>query len=349
MSRILFCTDLHFGAHEYSETFIEYQFACVRWMYEQAEKYNIDKIIFLGDVFDKRRSINLKILENVYKNFGNNDFEHLLLLGNHDVYYKNDNAINSLDILFPNSKVFTTLPTEIDIGNKKFLMVPWINKENYEKSLKIIKDSTADYLCGHLDMAGIELIRGFVSEIDSVPQKILQKFDRVFSGHYHLFSEKENIMYFGSLCQLTWNDYKEKKYIGIFDSEKDELELVENPLTYFEKIKIKDDKDIVQIRLNIEQYKDKMIKLYLYTERNIKVEKIISAIVDIAVKVNIIDEQVLLSTENIKLDTSSMELTELWKKYLHETEFSDLEKKYINKIFLDTYERVSRGDFETDF
>ena len=100
--KILLCPDIHFGAHENDENFIDYQFRAIRWVYETASNNGVKDIIFLGDVFDKRRNVNLKILNRVYEEFLREGFNHYFIIGNHDVFYKNNNSVNSLEILFKN-------------------------------------------------------------------------------------------------------------------------------------------------------------------------------------------------------------------------------------------------------
>ena len=335
---ILVVGDIHFGINDQYGTFLDYQFNTLNWIYEIAEQNKVTDIVFLGDIFDKRRNINLRILDLVYKHFGKVDIPHHLLLGNHDVFYKNRNDVNSLSILFKNESIYTNVPTEIEIDNSTLLLTPWITSANYDESVSIIENSTADYMFGHLDLVGFEMNKGFISEKSTFNTNILKKFKRVLSGHYHIYSEQKNITYLGSVCQLNWNDYNVDKYIGLLDLESNSLELVKNPFTYYNRLIVKSEADL---DIDFEQYRDKCVKLYLYVKRSIKIEKMINSLIEIAAKVFIIDEQVINNTRDINIDVEETEeITELWKKYLDETNFTSKDKRYIIKIFTDSYKKL---------
>ena len=344
--QILLVGDLHFGIQEHNDNFFNYQFDCINWLYDEAANRNIKEIVFLGDIFDKRKSINLKVLNKVYNEFLNEEFNHYFILGNHDTFYKNSNTVNSLQILFNQHNIITNIPKQLKFGNKSFLFVPWINKENYDICYDMIQNSNDNYICAHFDLAGFEMTKGFLSKHSSVPISSLKNFDKVFSGHYHGFSQKDNITYVGSLCELNWNDYNIPKVVGILDTETDEVEYIKNPNKFFKKIKIRHLEDLENI--DIEEYRLKNIKIYLYIERNIKIEKFISEIIDIADTVNVIDEKIMNTISDVELDIKKMEIDELWSAYIDELDVTKKEKGYINKIFFDAYDKVQRGDLDDE-
>ena len=333
--------DMHLGINEHKYKFNDYHLKCINHIYGEFRKWGIQNIIYLGDVFDKRYSISVKTLKLANEIF-NNEFKQYFLLGNHDVTYKNSNKLNSVEILLGDkNKVTTELPEELYF-EKKFLMVPWINKSNIQEATKIIKNSKADYLLGHLDLNGFEMIRGFVSTKGQFDLKLLKKFKQVVTGHFHCFSQKNNITYLGNVCQMTWNDFNVKKFAGFIDTETDKLNLIDIPYNMYEVIRIKSTKDIV----DPQQFKDKIIKVYLYTKRTIKVEKFISELVDIALSVNVIDEQVMHATADFDIEASNMSILELWSQYLDEMEIPKKDQVICDKIFKQTYLKITSGDVD---
>lgn len=340
--RIGIIGDIHIGAQENNENFIDYQMESLKWAYEKFRENNIKNIIYLGDILDKRRQITFKVLKSFYNIFGPDDFEHYILAGNHDCYYKDTNEINSIDLLLEDFKHICTItqePKEIEIENEKLLFVPWINKTNLEQTEKNIKKSTAKYVFSHLDISGFEMTRGILSTTSSIRLELLDKFNKVITGHYHNYSNKGDITYIGSLCEQNWNDLDIDKFIGVLDTEKDELEKIKSPFKLYHKIVIKND----ELEENIEQYRDKNIRIYLYTDRNIKIEKYIDSIIEVAYNVNVIDEQVITNIPDIEVE-SDYKIINLWKNYLDELEFKTTEKNAINKIFEETYYKVINGD-----
>ena len=132
------------------------------------EKKGVRTIIDLGDTFDNRKSMDY----NTFNRIDNHYFQRLkpynvhMILGNHCTYYKNTNKINSPELLlekYANIRVYSE-PTEILMGKKVFLMMPWINSGNKEECLRLIANSEADIMCGHLECDGFEVTPGMKFE-----------------------------------------------------------------------------------------------------------------------------------------------------------------------------------------
>jgi DNA repair exonuclease SbcCD nuclease subunit len=335
--------DIHLGINENKPQFVNYQNKCIKYIYEEFRKLGINTIIYLGDVFDKRQSISVKTLKQAMDVFDNNGFEQHFILGNHDVAFKNSNELNSVEILLgEKNKVYTSIPEEIELGGKKFLMTPWLNKTNVDENTKIIKKSKAEYLMGHLELGSFEMIRGINSQHGHLNLTTLESFEHVISGHFHCFSNRGNITYLGNVCQMNWNDFDEYKHVGYIDTETDDFELIEIPYILYEKIRIRSAEDCG----NPLQYKDKIVKCYLYTDRNIKIERFITKVVDVAMNVNVVDNTVMLATENFEINEASMGVTDLWASYLKELEMSDKDKEIIDSIFNNAYLKVNLGDVD---
>jgi hypothetical protein len=57
------------------------------------------------------------------------------------------------------------------------------------KSLDFIKNTKALYLGGHLDIAGFEMMKG-TSQPHGMSADLFDRFDGVYSGHFHTKSSK---------------------------------------------------------------------------------------------------------------------------------------------------------------
>jgi hypothetical protein len=152
------------------------------------------------------------------------------------VYFKSTNRVNSPDLLLReySAKIYEH-PTELDFGSTRVLMLPWINNENYESSMKAIEDSTASVVMAHLELQGFEMYRGAVNE-HGLSHKTFAKFDSVFTGHFHHKSTKDNVHYLGAPYEMTWSDYNDDRGFHIFDTETKELTFVQNPFNIFHKV-----------------------------------------------------------------------------------------------------------------
>ena len=244
MSKIALITDSHWGARGDSLIFLSaFEKFYSEIFFPTLKERGINTIAHLGDIVERRKHINYNTL-NAFKNqFVNRCIEDKIelnvLIGNHDIYYKNTNSINSMNELFGNINSeylnYYSAPTEITIDKLPIIMIPWINQENYEETFNLIDKTKAEILFGHLDINGFELHKGHIQE-NGMDAKLFQKFDMVFSGHFHHKSQKGNIWYLGNTNQLTWSDYNDQRGFHIFDTETRTLEFIENPYKMFYKI-----------------------------------------------------------------------------------------------------------------
>lgn len=87
---------------------------------------------------------------------------------------------------------------------------------------------------GHFEIDGFEMIRGqFCS--DGLDRKLFEKFDMVFSGHFHHKSDNGTIYYIGNPYQTNWLDYKDPRGFHIFNFDNRELTFIQNPYEMFHK------------------------------------------------------------------------------------------------------------------
>ena len=210
---------------------------------------DIKQIVHLGDVYDNRKMVNFRALNHYRKHFLNKIREHGMIMdvipGNHDTYYKNTNELNSLKELlghFMNEIHIIMEPKVMEYGSLKMALLPWINGENYDQSINFVKNCKADWLGGHLELSGFEVMRG-ITNFHGMDHKLFQKFELVMSGHFHVSSKKDNIWYLGSQMEFFWSDVNDPKYFHVMDTETREVKMIQNPYTMFEKILYDDSKE----------------------------------------------------------------------------------------------------------
>jgi DNA repair exonuclease SbcCD nuclease subunit len=179
-----------------------------------------DVLLHLGDVYDSRQSINIKVL-----NLGVGIFESLseifpdgiyVIAGNHDLWGKNSNEINSLKSLkwIPNVTIFEE-PETLVLGPKKFLMMPW-RKDHATEEEFLDSSSPHDYLCCHADIRGLKFNR-YVTVDEGADSKKFSKFGTVYSGHIHYSQTVNNIKMVGSPYELTRSDMGNPKGVILLD------------------------------------------------------------------------------------------------------------------------------------
>lgn len=249
MAKICILGDTHFGVQNDSHFFLKYSLDYFNNIFFPfLRKNNIKHVIHLGDVFDRRKFINMNTLHNVKNNFlspfYNGEFTLHCILGNHDVYYKNTNKVNSLNELLNNNiiKIYDT-PQTVEIEGYMIGFVPWMTKDNYQECINFIKRNESDYLCGHFEIEGFELSRGFIAE-HGISMKDFDSYKQIFSGHYHCKQQKGNILYTGTPYQLNFSDVGEPKGIHIFSPKEDKITFEENTNTIFKEIVYTEKNDI---------------------------------------------------------------------------------------------------------
>jgi len=266
--KIALITDTHFGARNDNLAFLDYfEKFYDKEFFPYLDKNGIDTIIHLGDIVDRRKYISYVTLRRMKEMFIDKCNEHNInlhvIIGNHDVPYKNTNEINSMTELFRDTHVnYYSEPKTVNFDGTDILIMPWINNQNYPEAIKTMEDTPAQIMMAHLEVQGAFMDRGNVNEHGMSVDKF-KKFEQVFSGHFHHKNKIGNVQYLGCPYELTWIDYQDPKGFHIFDTNTRELDFVRNPYSMFHKVFYSDDgKTIEQILdFDFSSYSDTYVKV----------------------------------------------------------------------------------------
>lgn len=244
--RILLITDQHFGVRNDSQAYVnKYQKFYSNTVLPYIDKHNITNVIALGDTFDRRKGINFNSLDAAkdmwFDPLRERGVQMHMLVGNHDIYYKNTLRINSPQLLLGDYDNITVVddPTELSIGGISILLLPWICDENRTRTFDFVESSSAPICLGHLELNTFEPLPGYTMEHGDDPS-LFSKFDLVCSGHFHHRSTKNNITYLGNPYQLYWNDYGCDRGFHVLNTDTKKLTFVKNPNSMFHKIYYRD-------------------------------------------------------------------------------------------------------------
>jgi len=275
--KIAIVTDMHIGVRGDSKIFADHQerfFAEVFFPY--LDEHNIKVVFDLGDTFDRRKYVNFVSLkrgkEFFFDQMAKRGIEYHALVGNHTTYYTNTNEVNSMNLLlreYDNFTIYEHEAKELTMGSTKFIMVPWINKENAESILETVQKSDANVLCGHLELKGFEMMKGQLCT-HGLDKDLFSQFEQVWSGHFHHPSHHGNIQYLGAPYEMTWSDYQGRRGFHVFDTETRNLERHDNPFQVFHKIEY-DDADMTiddVANLDTTNIKDAYIKVIVKNRTN---------------------------------------------------------------------------------
>lgn len=277
MSKVLVLGDLHLGARGDSLDFLNYFnkfFEDILFPYIEVNK--ISNVILLGDLFDKRKTININTFHLSKESF----FDKLssicknvyIILGNHDVYFRQSLKVNSPSILLESYKNFKVIsePSTITINREKIDMIPWICDENKENILEFIENSSSKICMGHFEFSGFEMDKGNVFMGGSIDKSLFQKYLVVLSGHFHHKSSDNHIYYLGTPYEITWADYDDLKGFHVIDLKTKNIEFIENPYSIFKKIVYDDVEQDIEYwkNFNYEELSNVYVKLMVMNKND---------------------------------------------------------------------------------
>ena len=246
--KIAVITDTHWGARNDNGALMHqmtkfYQ----QTFFPTLEQRSIDTVLHLGDLVDRRKYINFVTAQTMdrvlFEPLRQRNITMHLILGNHDTYYKNTNETNGPAQLYKrndNLHLYENLPAELDFDGCSVLMVPWINKQNQDAIFEALKDTRSQIVMGHFEIQGYEMMRGRLCE-HGLDRNLFEKFDSVYSGHFHHPSAHGNVTYLGAPYEMDWSDYGGHRGFHIFDTETRQMEFVANPFSCFHKFDYADE------------------------------------------------------------------------------------------------------------
>lgn len=247
--KIALITDTHFGARNDNRVMAKHHKRFYdEVFFPEIDAREIKHIIHLGDVTDRRKYINYLTAEMLEETFMapvfNRGIKIDIILGNHDCFHKNTNAVNSMRQLYgtsvyDNLHVHENEPVVIDCDGTDIMLVPWISPDNQEASLKALAETKAQVVMGHFSIEGFDMMRGIPCDHGFKPS-MFDKFDVVYSGHFHHPSTQGSISYLGAPYEMNWSDAEGRRGFHIFDTETRTVEFIENPFRIFHKLHYSD-------------------------------------------------------------------------------------------------------------
>lgn len=252
MSKFVVLGDTHFGCRNDLQLFHKHFAKFYDWMFHHMEDMEIDTIYQLGDLWDRRKYVNFHTLAQARSYFfdrlESSGYKMITLVGNHDIYWRENVSVNSSDLLLRDYNNIDVImePTTVEFDDTSIDVIPWICQDNEKQVREFIKESKSDLCIGHFEIATFQMYRGMESH-DGLPIDMFAKYEKVFSGHYHTRSERENIVYCGTPYEMTWQDYNDPKGFHVFDTETRELTFYENPYKIFYRVEYDDTQELVDL------------------------------------------------------------------------------------------------------
>jgi DNA repair exonuclease SbcCD nuclease subunit len=217
-SDILFTTDEHFMSSNGNKNIFESQMEFFEnqlfpYILENKIKYWIS----LGDFNDDRSRIDAYIHQELKQRFfrwiEDHQIQFHVLVGNHSTVFKNTLShhyfkenVNEFKYIRYYDEI-----SVLEIDPYIFVMVPWITG-----SMTDVKLPTGDICCLHGEIKGFNKVKGCECT-DGIELSFFKSFQKILSGHFHNYQEKENCMYIGNPYQKDFNDFGEQKGFWTLD------------------------------------------------------------------------------------------------------------------------------------
>lgn len=272
MARILCIGDCHISQYssiirkrgEFYSQRLENLLWSINWVEQTALNSKVDKIIYLGDFFD-RADLNAEELTAFRDIVWAKDIPHIFLVGNHEVGARNlkYSSVHFLEALGDNFKIIDEPTYECGFGYR-FFYLPYIF-ENNRKTIKEYKDNLISkhifetqelkkaYIFSHNDLKGIQY--GCIESKEGFKiEDILNNCQLFINGHIHNggWVKKGRVINIGNLTGQNFNEdgYKYVHNILLLDTQTDEEVLIPNPYAFnFIKLEINDRKDLDKLNI----------------------------------------------------------------------------------------------------
>ena len=220
--------DMHFGVKSNSIEWLTKQCELIdKQISKIIDEYNLDRIVFLGDLFDVRYSINQQVASEVKKTirkmsarlYKKNPNAYIVFIaGNHDYYSPVEDAAeyNAYETVFgPEfTKTFPNIyfVTKEPLCKDDSLFLPWYwtdNTDHFDDLLYRYEfgvDVLAVYC--HADLSIWPGVR--IASLKGIP---------VYAGHIHFITEDNicNLHNIGAACALTFGDVNQDRFLYILE------------------------------------------------------------------------------------------------------------------------------------
>lgn len=223
-------SDIHIGVHQNSQMWLDICSDWVDWLVVELKNKKIKDIIICGDLFHYRDEIAVNTISYV------SDFLHklsgfniIILVGNHDAFYKDRSDVNSLSILdgWPNIAVVQHNYHLMNHGKTKLCFVPWGVSDS--------KIPTNDITFGHFEIESFNMQTNFACKHGIKSSSLLNKSKLIISGHFHTREERKykngDIVYLGNPYQMDFGDTKQVKGIYLVNLTKQTYKFIPNNIS----------------------------------------------------------------------------------------------------------------------
>jgi DNA repair exonuclease SbcCD nuclease subunit len=324
---IIVYSDLHLYNHHRLLVNSETALGFLSYLKEYALENKIDTIISAGDFFHtKAHAYAPHVVQGLLriKDIFKSNIKQYMIVGNHDMANPN-NTMNS--ILFTYSDYAKIVPDYfyLDIENVRVHMLSY-STQMFESF--ILAEDKKNILIGHLDIIGFIMPNGFESNA-GFRDDTFKQFDLVISGHYHMFQNKDKIVYVGSPYQTNFSEKDQTHGFLVVNTETMEWKFVEYlGAPKYKVIEINSPKDLVKSEIE-----NNFVKIKLLSDK-VNKNQLRNTLFEMgAASTDIIAVEDVKEIEKYYDKSFGVEPQEIAKAYLEAVANLDLDKQKLSECF----------------
>ena len=224
--KIAMFTDIHFGKKGNSVMHNQDCLDFVSWFCDRVREVgDITHVMFLGDWFENRNSVNIMTL-----NFAHEALKLLnalnlpiyIIIGNHDLYHRENRKVFS-------TKVFDEFSNVIMVNEpivvEDMLISPYLFKAEYPGLSKFLK---IPYWFGHFEFRNF-VVTGSDRKMEHGPEHTsFSGPTYIFSGHFHKRQARDNVVYLGNTFPMDYGDaWDDARGMCILDTSNDDVDFID--------------------------------------------------------------------------------------------------------------------------
>jgi len=224
-------TDIHWGARGNSE---QHNLDCLKfvdWFCEQVKQDpSIDSIVFLGDWFENRATLNILTMHYSYegaKKLNALGLPVYFIIGNHDLYNRNSRDVFSTVNFheFDNFIVISEPVIVPELGVSGALLSPFLFHDEYNSLTQYLHLAT---WWGHFEFQGFQ-VTGTGMKMPTGPNA--DDFagpKRIFAGHFHKRQIDKNVVYIGNTFPTNFSDADDnERGMMVYDHKSNKIEFID--------------------------------------------------------------------------------------------------------------------------
>ena len=167
--------------------------------------------------------------------------------------------------------------------------------------------------------------------------KLFEKFDRVYSGHYHTRSDNGTVFYLGNPYEIYWTDVNDTRGFTILDTNTLEHVAINNPYRMFYNIYYEDTN---YQTFDTREYQNKIVRIIVRKKSDTKkFEKFVDKLYSSGVsELKVVENFAIQESENFEAYESEDTLSIL-NRYIEEAEIN-LDKSIVQKVIQEIYQEA---------